>query len=163
MLIPCYNEELTIGAVVTAFRREIPHADIYVYDNNSTDQTGRAAQDAGAIVRRETQQGKGHVVRRMFADIEADIYVLIDGDGTYDVPSAPQMIAALIQGGLDMVNAARQPIADKAFPARPQVRQSALERRGRRNFRPNHIGHAVRVSGAVTPVRQIVSVAVDRL
>ena len=115
VLIPCHNEALTIGTVVTEFKRFVPQADIYVYDNNSTDQTVQVARDAGAIVRRETVQGKGHVVRRMFADVEADIYVLIDGDGTYDVESAPRMIAALIDESLDMVNGARRPIADSAF------------------------------------------------
>jgi glycosyltransferase involved in cell wall biosynthesis len=115
VIIPCYNEALSIGAVVADFRRFLPQAAIYVYDNNSTDRTIEVAREAGATVRSEPQQGKGHVVRRMFADVEADIYVLIDGDGTYDVASAPQLVGLLIDQGLDMVNAARQPVADKAF------------------------------------------------
>ena len=84
VLIPCYNEAVAIGGVVAAFRAALPEATIYVYDNNSRDGTVEVARAAGAVVRRETMQGKGHVVRRMFADIEADDYVLVDGDGTYD-------------------------------------------------------------------------------
>ena len=93
VLIPCYNEGITIAKVVADFRAALPDAVIYVYDNNSTDGTQALANGAGAIVRRETLQGKGHVVRRMFADVEADIYVLVDGDGTYDAQAAPAMIA----------------------------------------------------------------------
>jgi glycosyltransferase involved in cell wall biosynthesis len=115
VLIPCYNEEVTIGGVVAAFRRAIPDADIYVYDNNSADGTSAAAKASGAIVRHETQQGKGHVVRRMFADVEADIYLLVDGDGTYNAESAQPMIARLAVDGLDMVSSARRPTAEAAF------------------------------------------------
>ena len=83
LLIPCYNEELTIEKVVKDFKRELPEADIYVYDNNSKDKTAELAEKAGAIVRRENRQGKGNVVRTMFREIEADIYVMVDGDDTY--------------------------------------------------------------------------------
>ena len=93
VLVPCYNEERAVAKVVADFRAALPDAAIYVYDNNSTDSTVEAARAAGAVVRRETYQGKGHVVRRMFNDVEADIYVLVDGDATYDAPSAPGMIA----------------------------------------------------------------------
>ena len=96
VLVPCYNEEAAIGKVVADFRAALPEAGIYVYDNNSTDRTVEAAAEAGAIVRREQHQGKGHVVRRMFTDIDADIYVLVDGDATYDAPSAPAMIDKLV-------------------------------------------------------------------
>src|SRR4029077_15903328 len=96
VLVPCYNEARAIAKVVADFRAALPDATIYVYDNNSTDGTVEAAQQAGAVVRRESHQGKGHVVRRMFNDIEADIYVLVDGDATYDAPSAPAMIEKLI-------------------------------------------------------------------
>src|SRR5262245_48569309 len=89
VLIPCYNEAASIGAVVSGFRQALPNACIYVYDNNSSDDTVGAALDAGAIVRTEPRQGKGHVVRRMFSDIDADIYVMVDGDSTYHAPSAP--------------------------------------------------------------------------
>jgi len=107
VILPCYNEEAAIASVVRDFRNALPQAEIYVYDNNSKDNTVEAARTAGAIVRRETRQGKGHVVRRMFADVEADIYVLADGDGTYDAASAPAMIAKLIGERLDMVAGSR--------------------------------------------------------
>lgn len=107
VLVPCYNEARAIPKVVTDFRAALPGATIYVYDNNSTDGTVEAAQRAGAVVRRESYQGKGHVVRRMFNDVEADVYVLVDGDATYDASSAPAMVRKLIEERLDMVVAAR--------------------------------------------------------
>jgi glycosyltransferase involved in cell wall biosynthesis len=103
VLVPCYNEEAAVATVVADFRKALPAAEVYVYDNNSTDRTAKIAREAGAIVRSERRQGKGHVVRRMFADIEADIYVLVDGDATYDAPSAPCMIDKLLDEHLDMV------------------------------------------------------------
>jgi glycosyltransferase involved in cell wall biosynthesis len=103
VLVPCFNEEAAVATVVAGFRKALPDAEIYVYDNNSRDRTVAVAQQAGAQVRSERRQGKGHVVRRMFADIDADIYVLVDGDATYDAPSAPRMIAALVGDHLDMV------------------------------------------------------------
>jgi glycosyltransferase involved in cell wall biosynthesis len=115
VLVPCYNEERAIAKVVGDFRAALPGATVYVYDNNSTDGTVEAAQAAGAVVRRETHQGKGHVVRRMFNDIEADIYVLVDGDATYDASSAPPMIARLVSDRLDMVVATRVDRDDKAY------------------------------------------------
>jgi glycosyltransferase involved in cell wall biosynthesis len=107
VLVPCYNEERAITKVVADFRAALPEATIYVYDNNSTDGTVAAATAAGAVVRREAHQGKGYVVRRMFNDIEADIYILVDGDATYDAPSAPKMVARLLADRLDMVVASR--------------------------------------------------------
>jgi glycosyltransferase involved in cell wall biosynthesis len=107
VLVPCYNEASTIAGVVTAFRAALPGSVVYVYDNNSTDATSDVARAAGAVVRIETHQGKGYVVRRMFADVDADVYVLVDGDATYDAPSARAMIARLIEGPLDMVVAVR--------------------------------------------------------
>jgi glycosyltransferase involved in cell wall biosynthesis len=107
VLVPCYNEERAITKVVADFRAVLPEATIYVYDNNSTDDTVAAATAAGAVVRREGHQGKGYVVRRMFNDIEADIYILVDGDATYDAPSAPKMVAKLLDDRLDMVVASR--------------------------------------------------------
>jgi len=107
VLIPCFNEESAIAKVVGDFRAALPEASIYVYDNNSTDRTAEIARAAGAQVRRETHQGKGNVVRRMFADVDADVYVLVDGDATYDAPSARKMIARLTEDRLDMVVAAR--------------------------------------------------------
>lgn len=107
VLIPCYNEELAIPQVVRDFRTVLPQAKIYVYDNNSKDRTKEVAAREGAIVKTEPLQGKGNVVRRMFADIEADIYVLVDGDDTYDAASAPAMIRTLLESELDMVNGRR--------------------------------------------------------
>lgn len=115
VLIPCYNEEAAVAKVITDFRRVLPQAKIYVYDNNSRDRTVEVAKSAGAIVRSEPLQGKGNVVRRMFADIDADVYVLVDGDATYDADSAPKMIKALQQGPLDMVNGARVTNIEKAY------------------------------------------------
>jgi glycosyltransferase involved in cell wall biosynthesis len=103
VLVPCYNEEAAVATVVADFRKALPAATIYVYDNNSKDRTIAVARAAGAEVRSETHQGKGHVVRRMFADIDADVYVLVDGDATYDAPSAPVMIEKLLSEHLDMV------------------------------------------------------------
>lgn len=103
VLVPCYNEEAAVATVVADFRKALPGAEIYVYDNNSRDNTAAVAREAGAVVRSERRQGKGHVVRRMFADVEADIYVLVDGDATYDAPSAPRMIDKLLEEHLDMV------------------------------------------------------------
>ncbi|OIP44964.1 MAG: glycosyl transferase [Deltaproteobacteria bacterium CG23_combo_of_CG06-09_8_20_14_all_60_8] len=116
VLVPCHNEESTIAAVVHSFRRTLASAVIYVYDNNSSDQTGARAREAGAVVRGEPHQGKGNVMRRMFADIEADIYVLVDGDDTYDAASAPALIARLLEDGLDMVVGSRlESAGDEAF------------------------------------------------
>ncbi len=107
VLVPCFNEELTVGKTVNAFREALPFATVYVYDNNSTDRTNEIAQGAGAVVRNEPRQGKGNVVRRMFADIDADIFVLVDGDATYDAQAAPRMVRRAIEENLDFVNGAR--------------------------------------------------------
>lgn len=107
MLVPCHNEAASIAGVVSDFRRCLPAAEIYVYDNNSQDETASLASMAGAHVRREILQGKGNVVRRMFSDVEADLYVLVDGDGTYDAESAREMVQILQRDRLDMVNGAR--------------------------------------------------------
>jgi glycosyltransferase involved in cell wall biosynthesis len=108
VLLPCYNEEAAIGATVAGFRTALPNATIYVYDNNSADRTREVAGAAGAVVRSEKQQGKGHVVRRMFADIDADVYVMADGDLTYDPAAAPAMVEMLLAEQLDMVVGTRQ-------------------------------------------------------
>ena len=107
VLVPCYNEEVSIAKVVGDFRAALPTATVYVYDNNSSDRTADVAVSAGAVVRHEPRQGKGRVVRRMFTDIDADIYVLVDGDATYDAPSAPKMIGRLLCDRLDMMVAVR--------------------------------------------------------
>lgn len=115
VLIPCYNEAATIATVIADFRRALPTAIVYVYDNNSSDGSRHLAAEAGAIVRAEPLQGKGNVLRRMFADIEADVYVLVDGDGTYDAGAAQQMVRMLLDNSLDMVNAARVPVSELAY------------------------------------------------
>lgn len=107
VLIPCYNEALSIPVVIRDFQASLPEARIYVYDNNSTDDTWAAAHTANAVVRRQELQGKGHVIRRMFADVEADVYVLVDGDATYDAADAPAMIRRLRDEQLDMVVGSR--------------------------------------------------------
>ncbi|MDF2154548.1 glycosyltransferase family 2 protein [Vibrio sp. CAU 1672] len=116
VLIPCYNEEGAIGKTVHSFQHALPTATIYVYDNNSTDNTIEEARAAGALVFKEKRQGKGEVVRRMFADIEADIYVLTDGDETYDANAAPKLIATLCDENLDMVVGTRS-FVDESFPS----------------------------------------------
>ncbi|MDT2827533.1 glycosyltransferase family 2 protein [Enterococcus devriesei] len=103
ILIPCYNESLTIKKVINDFQKELPEADIYVYDNNSTDNTYEIAQSAGAIVKKEPRQGKGNVIRQMFFDIEADYYLMVDGDDTYPAENAQEMIQSLREGRADMV------------------------------------------------------------
>jgi glycosyl transferase family 2 len=115
VLVPCFNEEAAVATVVADFRNALPSAEIYVYDNNSSDRTKAMAVEAGARVRSERRQGKGHVVRRMFADIDADIYVLVDGDATYDAASAPRMIEALMADHLDMVVGLRIDQAEAAY------------------------------------------------
>ena len=117
VVFPCYNEEISIAQTVEGFQKNLPFSKIYVYDNNSTDQTIEAAKKSGAIVRGEKHQGKGNVVRRMFADVEADIYVLCDGDNTYDSDAAPTLIQKLIDENLDMVVAARQTAKNSAETA----------------------------------------------
>jgi glycosyltransferase involved in cell wall biosynthesis len=114
-LVPCFNEATTIGTVIDDFRRALPTAAVYVYDNNSTDDTRERAAAAGATVRTERLQGKGNVVRRMFADVEADAYVLVDGDGTYEAATATQMVELLVGESLDLVNGARVATSEGAY------------------------------------------------
>ena len=115
VILPCYNEAGAIVQTVQDFRRALPAADIYVFDNNSTDGSYELAANAGAIVRRVAQQGKGHVVRRMFADVEADIYVMADGDATYEAAAAPRLVAAMLEDNLDMVVGARRSEVEEAY------------------------------------------------
>lgn len=107
VLIPCYNEERTVAGVVRDFRARLPDADLYVYDNNSTDRTAEEAAGAGAIVRRENRQGKGNVIRSMFRQIEADVYVMVDGDGTYPADRVRELIDPILRDEADMVNGSR--------------------------------------------------------
>lgn len=115
ILIPCYNEAVAISKVVADFKKYVPEAEIFVYDNNSTDKTVENAKKAGAIVRSEKYQGKGNVVRRMFADIDADIYVMSDGDETYDIKRTPELIKRLVEDNLDMVVGARKEVDLAAY------------------------------------------------
>lgn len=114
VLLPCHNEETTIGNVVAGFRRALPDAVVYVYDNASTDHTAKVAKEAGAVVRTEPTLGKGNVVRRMFADVNADLYVMADGDGTYDPADAPGLVEALISERVDMVVGVRRDVTEDA-------------------------------------------------
>jgi glycosyltransferase involved in cell wall biosynthesis len=115
VLLPCFNEAAAVARTVAAFRAALPDAAIYVYDNNSTDGTAEAAAAAGAIVRAERMQGKGNVVRRMFADVEAEIYVMADGDSTYDAAAAPELVRRLLAERLDMVVGARRSEVEEAY------------------------------------------------
>jgi len=119
VLLPCYNEANTIGEVVHGFQQSLPGAEIYVYDNNSTDNTVETALLAGAIVRTERLQGKGNVVRRMFADIDADVYVMADGDDTYEAAAAPRLVEKLVSENLDLVNGKRVTPEELAAAYRP--------------------------------------------
>jgi len=124
VLVPCFNEEAAVATVVADFRKALPTAEIFVYDNNSKDRTIAVAGEAGAEVRSERHQGKGHVVRRMFADIDAEVYVLVDGDATYDAPSAPRMVEKLLSEHLDMVVGFR---VDHARGARSVIGRIAID------------------------------------
>lgn len=115
VLIPCYNESTTLANVIHDFKQHLPHASIYVYDNGSTDNSVDVAKAAGASVKHVSMRGKGQVVRRMFADIDADVYVMVDGDATYDAKSAQTAISLLQQQSLDMVVCTRKPIDDNSF------------------------------------------------
>lgn len=117
VLVPCRDEALTVPGVVAAFEAALPGATVYVYDNRSTDRTAEAAAAAGAVVRREQRPGKGNVVRRMFADVDADVYLLVDGDGTYDAAAAPLMVRRLLEERLDMVVATRRGVHADAHRA----------------------------------------------
>jgi hypothetical protein len=117
VLAPCFNEAATIAKVVADFARVLPEATVWVFDNNSTDDTAAIAQRAGAVVRNAPLRGKGNVVRRMFSDVEADVYVLVDGDDTYDAAAAPMMVRRLLDEGLDMVSAARVSVSAEAYRA----------------------------------------------
>jgi glycosyltransferase involved in cell wall biosynthesis len=128
VLVPCLNEEAAIGRVVRSFREALPAAAVYVYDNGSTDRTAAVAAAAGAIVRHETLRGKGNVVRRMFADIEADAYLVVDGDDTYDAAAAPRLVRYLWENRLDMVNGARASDGEHAYRAGHQAGNLLLTR-----------------------------------
>jgi glycosyltransferase involved in cell wall biosynthesis len=126
VLVPCFNEEAAIGKVVADFRAALPTATIYVYDNNSTDGTARVAREAGAVVRGEYRRGKGNVVRRMFQDVEADVYVMVDGDDTYDASLAPRLVGRLVHENLDMVVGRRIETHQAAYRAGHRLGNAVL-------------------------------------
>jgi hypothetical protein len=142
---------------VASFARNLPGASIYVYDNNSTDGTDKLARQAGAIVRPVGLQGKGHVVRRAFADIEADVYVLVDGDGTYDASGAPQMVAMVVSEGSDLVNAGRQPTSGYSRRGH-EFGNRLLTPSGRAAVPAARGGHVVGLQGLLAAVRQVLPV-----
>ena len=126
VVIPCYNEAATIAQVVRGFKTSVPSATVYVYDNNSSDQSAERAAAAGAIVRNERRQGKGHVVRRMFADIDADVYIMADGDATYDPTVAPDVVAEMVHHRLDFINLARQTAGLEAYRSGHRIGNALL-------------------------------------
>jgi glycosyltransferase involved in cell wall biosynthesis len=134
VLVPCFNEAAAIGKVVSDFRAALPAATIYVYDNASTDGTAAAARQAGAEVRREYRRGKGNVVRRMFQDVEADVYVMVDGDDTYDASVAPELVARLVDENLDMVVGRRVETHAAAYRAGHRLGNAVLTGLVRRLF-----------------------------
>ena len=129
VLVPCRDEAATIGAVIESFKKALPSAVIFVYDNQSSDDTSAIAAQAGAIVRSEALPGKGNVVRRMFSDIEADIYILVDGDDTYDASGAPAMIQKLEDECLDMIVGARVAANESAYPSGHRLANALLPSR----------------------------------
>ena len=157
VLVPCYNEEVAIPIVVRDFRKALPEATIYVYDNNSQDRTIKAARAAGAVIGAETLQGKGNVVRRMFADIEADVYVLVDGDGTYDAAAAPRLISILLAHQLDMVNARRVTEAIEAYRAGHRFGNMLLSEHGQHDLRQPMPRRTIGISRIVAPLREELS------
>jgi hypothetical protein len=126
VLVPCLNEETTVGEVVRGFAQALPAADVYVYDNGSTDQTARVAREAGAVIRTELRPGKGNVVRRMFSEVTADVYVLVDGDGTYDARDAPEMVRRIWNDGCDMVIGRRMAEGAEAYRRGHRTGNAAL-------------------------------------
>ena len=161
VLIPCYNESKTVEKVVTDFRRVLPDATVYVYDNNSTDGTAELAAKAGAVVRHEYQQGKGNVMRRMFREIDAEAYILVDGDDTYPAEAAPEMVAAVTERQADMVVGDRLSSTYYTQNKRPfhnfgnVLHQPSVRRQNQ--------GHYDRLPRLQLPVRQDLPGAVPRL
>ncbi len=163
VLVPCYNEEHAIAKVVADFRAALPRRSSMSTTTIPPTTPWPPREAAGAVVRRETHQGKGYVVRRMFNDVEADIYVLVDGDATYDAPSAPKMIAKLVDDRLDMVVATRVDGAKRRLSARPSRRQPAVDRLRHPHIRSRLHRHPVRLPGVFAAFREIVPDSVRRL
>ena len=156
-VIPCHNEEVSVGRVIEGLRSAVPGIDVYVYDNASSDRTRDVAHANGAIVRTELRKGKGNVVRRAFADIDADVYVMIDGDDTYDAASAPLLIETLLQGFTVVLPAADHP------PARSRSGQRGVQHGGERAVRYSGRGHVLRLSRVLQAVREVLPRAVARV
>ena len=154
VLLPCYNEEAAIAQTVAGFRAALPDADIYVYDNNSRDRTREVAAAAGAIVRTERMQGKGHVVRRMFADVEADVYVMADGDATYDAAAAPELVRKLLDEQLDMVVGARKSEVEEAYRRGHALGNKLFTGLLAEPVRPQLHRHLLGLPGLLAPLRQ---------
>ena len=163
VLLPCYNEAAAIGQTVTDFRAALPDATIHVFDNNSTDGTVEAARAAGASVSTERMQGKGHVVRRMFADVDADIYVLADGDATYEAAAAPALIRRLIDERLDMVVGARKSAVEAAYRRGHRVGNRMLTGMLAWDVRTQFYGYSQWLPGVFAPVCKVLPVAVVRI
>jgi hypothetical protein len=163
VLLPCYNEEAAIARTVAAFRAALPGAAIYVYDNNSSDGTREAAAAEGAIVRAERMQGKGHVVRRMFADIEADVYVMADGDATYDAAAAPELVRLLVEERLDMVVGARRSEVEEAYRRGHRLGNRLFTGLPVRPVRADVQRHLLRVPGLLAPLREVLPGPLARL
>ena len=164
VLIPCYNESKTVEKVVSDFRRVLPDATVYVYDNNSTDGTAELAAGAGAVVRHEYQQGKGNVMRRMFREIDAEAYILVDGDDTYPAEAAPEMVAAVTERQADMVVGDRlsSTYYTEQAPV-PQLRQRSGAVLHKSSVWRQDQGHYDRLPCVQLPVRQDLSRAVPRV
>ena len=154
VLLPCFNEEAAIGATVAGFRAALPGATVYVYDNNSRDRTREVAAEAGAVVRTEHQQGKGHVVRRMFADIDADVYMMADGDLTYDPRAAPAMVDMLLAEQLDMVVGTRRHEAKEAYRGGHLIGNKLVHRPPLGSLRPQLQRYFLRLPRLLAPLRQ---------
>ncbi len=156
-VVPCHNEETAVGTVVRDLRAALPEAEIYVYDNRSTDRTAEVAREAGATVRRELRKGKGNVIRRAFADIDADALVLIDGDDTYEAARAREMVDLLFEGPYDQVLGVRHQIGDGAYRTGHAAREPAAHRSGPCPVRPRGDRHAQRLPGLLPALREVAS------
>ena len=160
VLLPCYNEEAAIAATVAGFRAALPDATIYVYDNNSRDRTREIAAEAGAVVRSERQQGKGHVVRRMFADIDADVYVMADGDLTYDPKAAPAMVDLLARRAARHGRRHSPARGEGRLSRRPRAREQAVHRPARGSVRAQLQRHLLGLPRVLAALREELSGAV---
>lgn len=154
-IVPCHNEEAAVGRVVTDLRRAVPTMDVFVYDNCSTDRTREVAEGAGAEVRVEERPGKGHVIRRALADIDADVYVMIDGDDTYDAYALPEMLTTLLDGPFDQVIGVRIAAEKSAFRSGHQARQPHVQPSRVSHLRATGHRHAQWLPRLLASLRQV--------